>query len=538
MPVNETNSVMIKKIIVAFLYLSLFSRLMVNAQTDGIFNIKNYGATGDGSTLDTKGFNNAINACVKAGGGTVLVPAGVFVTGTLVLYSNINLVLSPGSVIIASPNTNDYLLQTDYGFSGSGAGGKKLGIIFADHAENVSITGTGIIDGNAAAFMQMDKVQVSSDDDRKYSRQGKNYMSQTSRDEEAPVMWKGDYADRPGTQVVFHACKNILVRDITIRNANDWTFDLNACDNAKVLGITIDNDPSVPNSDGIDLYDSNHVIIADCDVRAGDDGIAVVHTSNLTVTNCSFYSRSCGIRIGYNVFNDGDSGNLLFNNIRIYGANRGIGIFQRRKGDMRNMVFSNMIIDTRLYPGQWWGHGEPIHISALPGLGFKDVGSISNVRFSNIIATGEEGIILLGAAESTLKDISFENIQLTLVKGKFTDVNGGNFDLRPANDPKLSIFRHDIPALFASHIDGLNIKEMDIRWDQALPSYFTNAVWCDDFKNLNIDGLRGAAGPKAPANEAAVSLHNGQGAKLRGVTLTNGSSIVKHPLILKDKVVE
>jgi polygalacturonase len=125
------------------------------AQANAVFNIKDYGASGDGRTLDTKGINKAVEACVKAGGGTVLVPPGVFVTGTFRLYSNINLFLSPGAVIMASENEDNYLMQSTYGFSGSGAGGKRLGIIFADHAENVSITGSGVIDGNAGAFMMM-----------------------------------------------------------------------------------------------------------------------------------------------------------------------------------------------------------------------------------------------------------------------------------------------------------------------------------------------------------------------------------------------
>ena len=518
----------------ALLCLCVMAMLHTYAQseTNNFFNVKNYGTVGDGQTLDTKGFDKAIAACVKAGGGTVFVPAGTFVTGTVRLYSNINLQLSPGAVILASSNTNDYLLQTDYGFSGSGAGGKKLGLIFADRAENVSITGSGIIDGRAEAFMYMDRVQVSTDEDRKYTRQGKAYLIPVNGNKEAPVMWKGEYADRPGTQIVFHACTKVLVKDIIVRNANDWTFDLNACDNVKVLGITIDNDMRVPNSDGIDMYDSKNVIVADCDVRVGDDGIAVVGSSNVTVTNCSFHSRSCGIRIGYNVFNDNDSGNLLFNNIRIYESNRGIGIFQRRKGNISNMVFSNMIIDTRLYPGEWWGHGEPIHISALPGLGNKEVGTISNVRFSNIIATGEEGIVLYGSNESTLKDISFNNIQLTLVKGAFTDVNAGNFDLRAANDPKLSIFKHDIPALYAGHINGLTIKGLDVRWGEGLPAYFTNAIWCDNFKNVTIIGFNGAAAPNAPADEAVITLRAGNGVLLKDIK----SQASKHQLISQNGV--
>src|SRR5258708_6676688 len=493
----------------------VFSQGYSKKAADGFFNIKNYGAKGDGHTLDTRGINKAIAACVKAGGGTVYVPAGTFLTGTFQLFSNVNLFLSPGAVILASDNTNDYLLQTDYGFSGSGAGGKKLGIIFADRAENVSITGTGVIDGRAAAYFYMDSVQVSSEEDNKYTRQGKNYMGSAKGNKDAPVMWKGEFGNRPGTQLIFHACKKVTVRDITVRNANDWTMDLNACDNVKVLGISIDNDMSVPNSDGIDMYDSKNVIIADCDVRAGDDAIAVVSTSNLKVTSCNLYSRSSGIRIGYNGFNDDHSGNLLFDNIRIYGSNRGIGIFQRRKGNIENMLFSNMIIDTRLYPGQWWGHGEPIHISALPGIGSKEVGTLSNIRFTNIIARGEEGIVLYGSEESKLRDISFDNVQLTLVRGPLTDLYAGNFDLRATNDPKQAIFKHDIPALYARYVNGLTLKGMEVKWEATLPDYFTNAIACDHFQGLTIDGLTGEAAPNAVVAEAVIVLEDRQNSCLR-----------------------
>jgi polygalacturonase len=502
---------------ISLLGLSILTLFHSYGQADGIFNIRNYGATGDGHTLDTKAIDSAIAACVKAGGGTVLVPAGTFVTGTFQLFSNMNLLLAPGSVILASENTNDYLLETDYGFSGSGAGGKKLGIVFAVNAVNVSITGTGTIDGRASAFMYMDSVQVSSPQDSKYARQGNRYMNTDDDKEEAPVMWKGAYANRPGTQIIFHACKKVMLRDITIRNANDWTMDLNACDDVKVLGISIDNNVSVPNSDGIDMYDSRNVIIANCNVSAGDDAMAVISTSNLAVTNCNLHSRSCGIRIGYNGFNDNNSGNLLFDNIRIYGSNRGIGIFQRRKGNMENMVFSNMIIDTRLYPGQWWGHGEPIHISALPGIGSDKVGTISHVRFTNIIATGGEGIIVYGSEESILKDISFDHVQITLLKDVRTNENAGNFDLRPTNDPKLSIFKHDIPALYARYVHGLTIKDFKVQWDSTLPDYFTNAISCDHFQQLIIDGFAGSAAPNAGTNEAVIDLSDGKDVQIRNV---------------------
>lgn len=474
-----------------------------------VFDITRYGAKGNGATLATTSINKAIAACVAAGGGTVYVPAGTFVTGSFRLYSNINLYLSPGAVLLGSDRMEDYLLQKDLGFSGYGAG-NKLGIVYADHAENVSITGTGTIDGRPEASLLMDSVQQEGADDARYARQGAAYMDASIDKSEAPVMWKGVYGDRPGVEVMFSFCKKVTVRDITIRNAADWSMNLMACDDAKVMGISIKNNMSVPNSDGIDMYDSRNVVISDCDIHAGDDGIAVISTSNLTVTNCILNSRSSGIRIGYNAFNGNNSGNLLFDNVRIYGSNRGIGIFQRQQGDLENMVFSNMIIDTRLYPGQWWGHGEPIHISALPALGSKTVGAIRHVRFSNIIATGEEGVVLYGSPQSRLTDIRFDRVSLRLRRGPLTDHYGGNFDLRPSNDPAQSIFAHDIPAIYAQYVDGLDFRDLSVGWGTDMPAFFTSALECRHFQGLTIDGLDGSA-----ASGAVLDLHNGSDVRIR-----------------------
>lgn len=505
----------------ACLTLALLSHPCYGQEPVPVFNISRYGARGDGTTLATAAINKAVAACVAAGGGTVYVPSGTFVTGSFRLFSNVNLYLSPGAILLASDRTEDYLLQKDYGFTGYGAG-NKLGLIFADHAENVSVTGTGTIDGRPDASLYMDSIQQEGAEDARYARQGKEYMNPAYDRGEAPVMWKGVYGDRPGVELLFSSCRKVTIRDITIRNAADWSMNLLACDDAKVMGISIRNNMSVPNSDGIDMYDSRNVMISDCDIRAGDDALAVISTSNLTVTNCTLSSRSSGIRIGYNAFNENNSGNLLFDNIRIYGSNRGIGIFQRQKGDLENMVFSNMIIDTRLYPGQWWGHGEPIHISALPGIGSKTVGAIRNVRFSNIIASGEEGVILYGSPESHLDHISFDRVQLRITRGPLTAAYGGNFDLRPTNDPAQSIFAHDIPALYAQYVDGLSLKNLEVRWDSGLPAFFTSAVDCRNFQHLTIEGFEGSAAPTGLS--AAITLRDGKDARIRDARLSPGSS--------------
>jgi polygalacturonase len=334
--------------------------------------------------------------------------------------------------------------------------------------------------------------------------------------EDGPVLWKGNYEERPGVMVMFSGCKNVTVNDIRFEESPNWTMAFLNSDGIKVNGITIQNHMLIPNSDGLDFYDSKNIIVSDCNIHAGDDAIAIISSSNLTASNCVLQSRSSGIRIGYNVWTQNNSGNLMFSNITIFDSNRGIGIFQRQKGDMENMIFSNITINTRLHSGQWWGHGEPIHISSVPGLGSKETGSIKHVHFSNIIASSETGIVIYSTAKDLIRDISFDNVSLSIKRGRFSESYGGNIDLRPTNDISLGIFEHSIPALYGNFISDLSIRNMNVYWGEGLPSYFTHAVELKNFERVKIDGLNESSSSNIPV----VYLHKGKEPEVKGVSST------------------
>jgi parallel beta-helix repeat protein len=439
------------------------------------YNINDFGAIGDGVTLNTLAIQRSVDSCNRHGGGTIIVPAGNFVTGSVRLFSNMEVRIEAGATLTGSSDNKDYPGQKDFGFDGMGAG-SRTGIFFARDAENIAITGNGGIDGRGDLFVYPDSLQVGSDFDRKYTRQGSEYGDPKFGRADGPVLWKGDYANRPGVMVIFSACRHVRVENIRLRQSPNWTMAFQDCQDLKVHGISIENDMSIPNSDGIDLYDSKNAVISDCLINSGDDAIALIGSDNVVVDNCILHSRSSGIRIGYNVFNHHNSGNLLFENIRIYDSNRGIGIFQRMDGDMSNIVFSNVIIQTRLHTGEWWGHGEPVHISSIPGLGSKTTGRISNVRFSHLVATAQTGIILYGSSPGLLKNITFDDVDLTIDCGPLSESYGGNIDLRPADDLSHAIFRHAIPALFAYKVNGLDIRHFRVHWGADLPSYFEKGV--------------------------------------------------------------
>lgn len=455
----------------AALLLMLSGTIIAQQPSRSDYVITDFGAVGDGTAHNTQAIQRAVDSCAHHGGGRIVVPAGRFVTGSIRLFSNMEVCLEAGATLMGSPDNNDYLHQKDFGFSGPGAG-SRTGILFAVHAENIAITGSGVIDGSGDHFVYPDSLQRGTDFDPKYTRQGNAYGDPKFGRADGPFLWKGDYDNRPGVMVIFDACKRVRVENIRLKTSPNWTIAFQDCEDVRVRGISIDNDMSIPNSDGVDLYDSKNAVLSDCVINAGDDAIALISCNNITVGNCILHSRSSGIRIGYNVFNHRNSGDLLFNNLRIYDSNRGIGIFQRMDGDMSNMVFSNLLIQTRLHTGEWWGHGEPIHISVVPGLGSKTVGRITNVRFSHVVAKAQTGIVLYSSTPGLLKDVVFEDIDLTIDRGPLSDSYGGNIDLRPVNDLSTAIFRHSIPAVFAYRIDGLDIRHFHVHWGEGLPSYF------------------------------------------------------------------
>jgi hypothetical protein len=501
-----------------FLFLIILSSKDAFSQSTNIshktYYITDYGAIGDGKTLNTAAIQRTVDDCHKSGGGTIEIPPGNFVTGTVRLYSNMNLHFEPGAILTGSTANKDYFYQKDFGFSGLGAG-NKTGILVAHGEENISITGFGKISGNGTSFMYMDSLQYGMDFNPKFTRQKADYMNPKYGREDGPVLWKGSYEERPGVMVMFSNCRNVTVSEITFAESPNWTLAFLNSQEIKVTGITIQNNMLIPNSDGVDFYDSKNIIISDCNIHAGDDAIAIVSSSNITASNCVLESRSSGIRVGYNVWNGNNSGNLSFNNI-IINSNRGIGIFQRQKGDMENMIFSNININTRLHSGQWWGHGEPIHISSVPGLGSKETGSIKHVRFSNVFASSESGVIIYTTAVGLIQDVSFDNITLSIKNSTLAKGYGGNIDLRPTNDLSLGIFEHSIPALFGNRVSNLSIRNMNVFWEKAPPSYFTHSVEVENFEGVVIDGLH----EKSAGTLPVVYLHKGNGLDVKRITST------------------
>lgn len=462
-----------------------------------IYNVKEFGAQGLGLTIESPFIQQAINACYQAGGGQVYFPAGTYLSGSLELKSNVILYLDAGAILKGSPNLEDYI-ETSY-VSES----RSTSLIYAHGVKNTGIMGRGTIDGNDDAFFDWNNVHPGCCFDPAYTRQGKSY---SNRFPDGPAAVKGvnPDTDRPGALVTFIKCKNINVSGIHVEGSPNWCLHFACCDGVYIDRIDVRNSLLVPNADCIDASKCKNVFISNSYLEAGDDGIAIgtcadgyceQDAENIVVSNCTIISRSAGIRLGWST---DDIKNCVFQNLIIH-SNRGIGIFTRHDETIENIHFDNVIVHTRLHTG-WWGNGEPVHISEIP-LGElhgitsegKKHGEINNIRFTNLSITGESGILLFGYHPNSIRNIVFEGVSFQLKNSDLNSDFGGNFDLRPAFTDSLALFKHNIPAMFVKHVDGLRIMGFSYQQDNDLPGFYKPEIQLTDSKRIQTENLNGTS---------------------------------------------
>lgn len=409
---------MLKRIIISCLLLQLFT--IISAQT--VYNVKDFGAIGNGKVDDAVSIQKAIDTCSKNGGGRVFLPAShVFMCGPIELKSNVELYVETNTTLLANPDESIYHLSAFGKNEGEG-----MMWIYAEHAENISIAGRGAIDGNGVAFMGKEL-------DDSY--------------ELKPVT---TFDPRPHPLTLIDV-KHLMIRDVTIREGAYWTVHLVGCDDALIDGISLLNNLKIRNGDGIDLDHSRNVRIANCHITSGDDCICLKNRrefeqygpcKDITVTNCVMASRSCAIKIGSE--NMDSIANVVFDNCIIKASNRGLGIQNRDEGTVTDITFSNIQLDCRLWSDVWWGKAEPIYVTSYPRANgnHKDAnwrfpkgqiegrcGEVSRIFFNNITAISENGCFIGGDTKDKVNNIYFNNVNIKLVdRGLFP---GGVYDKRP-----------------------------------------------------------------------------------------------------------
>jgi hypothetical protein len=492
----------------------------LRAQAGQFCDVRAYGAKGDGATLDTAAITRAVAACVQQGGGTVYFGPGRYVIGTVQLYSHIHLLLDSGAALVGSPNIKDYLASPPFGFArhygvditGEGA---VLGMLIAKNAEDVSIDGQGEIDAQGDTFMKMKAAHGGSDYDVESVRNPEKFRAAMESTEYGPV----EPDNRPGTMIVFFHCKNVHLHGITLRAAPNWTLHLQDVEGAAISGIQILNNPKIPNNDGIDCMMCRHVRISDCNIQTGDDGFAIVASENVNVSNCSILSRSAAIRL--------ESTQLSTFTGLSMDTNRGIAIFAnayegQQDRPTENVTFSDIVIRTRMIPGDWWGKAEPIYIAVQPcAAGASCAARVRNVTFNNITADAENGVLLWGGEGSAISGAEFSGLRLHMIAPapSLSESVGGNLDLRwTATEPRYGIVKSDIPALYARQVDGLRLRDVQVDWTASMPDYFSDGVRVENFDDVTIDGFSGRQAQSSSG--AAIFLKAGS-----GVSITNSRAL-------------
>ena len=264
------------------------------------YSIIDFGAAAGGETLCTAAIQAAIDACAAAGGGRVVVPAGLYRTGTIFLRSHVELHLQHGARLKASTNLDDYNADDEYpqnsGCANEGWNAKHL--ILAIECEDVALTGTGTIDGSGETFFA---------DEVKPLRFGMYAWRKGFLRERDTVNL------RPGQMICFIECRGVTVRDLTLTASPCWCCFFHGCDDVQARGLRIFNPPYAANTDGLDIDTCRRVTVSDCIIDTGDDAIAIRGSArrlkdknrcceHIVITNCVLSSASSVFRIGVGTF--------------------------------------------------------------------------------------------------------------------------------------------------------------------------------------------------------------------------------------------
>lgn len=450
---------------------------------DGVQSVLDHGARGDGTNNDTAAIQAAVDACAAAGGGRVLLPGGkTFLAGAITLRSGIDFHLARGAVLKASAQWRDY--------------GKAGALLFAKDVIGVSISGDGLIDGNDQAVWQQLADEEAGGDAKKAGWWPQAFCGEWWPFWRAP----GEATLRAGRprMILLVGCRQVRIRDLTIRNAPSWTIHPAGCDDLVIDSISIHNDWDVANNDGIDPDHCRNVRIVNCHIDTADDGIVIKNTpnfasygrsENITVTGCTIASRSCALKLDEAYAPPGIR-NVVFSNCVIYRSNRGLCIQSRDAGDIENVLFSNIVIETLLSPHKWWGAAEPIHISHWPRTKETVLGRVRQIRFSNILCRGENGVYLRGWDTRPLEDIVLDNVRVEV--GKTSAEPGGFYDGRPDGLFK-GIYTNRIAGVHAAFVRGLTLRNSQVVWGERVEDYHGPAVDAHQVKELKLEQFSGKA---------------------------------------------
>lgn len=360
------------------------------------FNVRDFGAKGNGVENDTAAIQRALDLCAKEGGGRVILPPGTYRSGTVWLGDGTDFHLEKGAVLLGSPDLNDYNNEGAYpqNFGSKHEGWSAAHLVIALEKRDVSISGNGVIDGNARSFMQ--DVPLWYGYDSWFDGMLK------ARDSAAQA--------RPGQEIVFVECTGVAVEDVTLRDMACWSCFFHGCERVRIANVKVRNDRRYANTDGFDIDSCREVVATGCDIETGDDCFAVRGSperlknrnrvcENVVISNNTCSSSANGVRIGVG---RGAVRNVRICDLRVCRAPNGIRLQSAYRGNGALSICGVTV--------------ERASISnALRGVVVESEADspgavLSDIRFSDLDISASRPLEIRGSKQARPTRISFDGI--------------------------------------------------------------------------------------------------------------------------------
>jgi hypothetical protein len=426
------------------------------------FSVRQYGAAGDGKTLDTAAFNAAITACAAAGGGQVLVPAGRYLSGTILLKSNITLLLDDGADIVGTADLTQYQGFTAAKGNPLAEGDSRWhhALVLGIGVENVTIAGRGAINGNKV-----------------FDANGEEHM-------------RGPHT------VLFGNSRNITLRDISIRDAGNYAVMLEVTSDVEVRGIKVTGGWDGVHFRGTKDRPNRNVSITDCEFYTGDDGVAGWYWEDTVIARCIFNSSCNGIRL------IGPAKRLIVHDCLFFGPGR----FEHRTSRERHRT--NMLAGILLQPGAWdptegrldevevsnitmHNVATPFSVTLTPG------NSAGRIGVNRMTATG---VYRAAASIESWAEAPVEKVTLRDVNFEFEGGGEAAASRLPVQRPHVDARALPVWGLYARRVKTLELQNvrLNLRQPDGRPEFMA-----EDVERIELDTFRT---PLAPGASREVQL--------------------------------
>jgi polygalacturonase len=457
-----------------------------------VFDVRQFGAAGDGKQLDSPAINKAIDAAAARGGGTVFFPAGNYLSTSIRLKSNISLHLDQGATIVAAspkqghkydpPEPNESDQFQDFGHTHW-----QNSLIWGIGLENVSILGPGRIFGEGLVRSG----NQSRDREQSDALRGKAPEGRTRGKFGYPDARDAVESGWGNKSIALKLCRNVMIRDVTIRKGGHFAILATGVDNLTIDNVKLDTD-----RDGMDIDGCRNVRVSNCTVNSPwDDGICLKATyalgfnracENVTITNCQVSGYDEGTfldgtfkrtdpkryshdtttgRLKFGTESNGGFKNITISNC-IFDYSRGLALEMVDGGDLEDVTITNLAMRDITNAPIYLRHGGRLRAPEGTELGHFRRVSISDVRIHG--GPAEQSVIIAGIPGHPLEDIKLKNISVYY--------EGGGTEKMAATQPADRVTDYPEPqnhgpmpayGFFVRHVNGLEMSDIQLGYDKA-----------------------------------------------------------------------